>query len=52
MIYLQLFLNFLMIGTVSFGGGYGIISLIRETVISNEWLAEMVSQKSRCIFCD
>ena len=24
MIYLQLFLNFLMIGTVSFGGGYGI----------------------------
>ena len=40
MIYLQLFLNFLMIGTVSFGGGYGMISLIRETVISNEWLAE------------
>ena len=24
MIYLQLFLNLLMIGTVSFGGGYGI----------------------------
>lgn len=35
MIYLQLFLNFLMIGTVSFGGGYGMISLIRETVVSN-----------------
>ena len=40
MIYLKLFLNFLMIGTVSFGGGYGMISLIRETVLSNGWLAE------------
>ena len=40
MIYLQLFLNFLMIGTVSFGGGYGMISLIRETVITKDWLAE------------
>ena len=29
MIYLQLFLNFLMIGALSFGGGYGmILSLI------------------------
>ena len=27
MIYLQLFLNFLMIGALSFGGGYGMISL-------------------------
>lgn len=25
MIYLQLFLNFLMIGALSFGGGYGMI---------------------------
>ena len=40
MIYLKLFLSFLMIGTVSFGGGYGMISLIRETVISNGWLTE------------
>ena len=31
MIYLRLFLTFLMIGAVSFGGGYGMISLIRET---------------------
>lgn len=38
MICLQLFLNFLLIGTVSFGGGYGMVSLIRETVISNGWL--------------
>ena len=33
MIYLQLFLNFLMIGALSFGGGYGMISLVRETVL-------------------
>ena len=32
MIYLTLFLTFLKIGAVSFGGGYGMISLIRETV--------------------
>ena len=29
MIYVQLFLNFLMIGALSFGGGYGMISLVR-----------------------
>ncbi len=40
MIYLKLFLSFLEIGAVSFGGGYGMISLIRETVISNGWLNE------------
>ena len=40
MIYLKLFLSFLMIGTVSFGGGYGMISLIRETVLKNGWLGE------------
>ncbi len=40
MIYLKLFLTFLEIGAVSFGGGYGMISLIRETVISNGWLTE------------
>lgn len=40
MIYLRLFLTFLMIGAVSFGGGYGMISLIRETVLSNGWLTE------------
>ena len=32
MIYLKLFLNFLMIGALSFGGGYGMVSLVRETV--------------------
>lgn len=40
MIFLTLFLNFLEIGAVSFGGGYGMISLIRETVLSNGWLSD------------
>ncbi|MCR4720767.1 MAG: chromate transporter [Lachnospiraceae bacterium] len=40
MIYLQLFLSFLKIGAVSFGGGYGMISLVRETVVSNGWLTD------------
>ena len=37
---LKLFLAFLKIGAVSFGGGYGMISLIRETVLANGWLTE------------
>ena len=40
MIYLKLFLSFLMIGALSFGGGYGMISLAQETAISNGWLTE------------
>ena len=40
MIYIELFLNFLVIGAVSFGGGYGMISLVRETVLSRGWLTE------------
>lgn len=40
MIYLKLFLTFLKVGAVSFGGGYGMISLIRETVLSYGWLTE------------
>lgn len=40
MIYLKLFFVFLKIGAVSFGGGYGMISLVRESVISNNWLSE------------
>ena len=35
-----LFLTFLKIGAFTFGGGYGMVSLVRETVISNGWLAE------------
>ena len=40
MIYLKLFLYFLEVGTVSFGGGYGMISLIRDIVLSQNWLTE------------
>jgi len=37
---LELFLVFLKIGAVSFGGGYGMISLIKEECLSREWLTE------------
>lgn len=40
MIYLKLFLTFLEIGAVSFGGGYGMISLMREKALMNAWLSE------------
>ena len=40
MIYLKLFLTFLKIGAVSFGGGYGMISLMREDCLANGWLTE------------
>ena len=40
MIYLELFLTFLLIGAFSFGGGYGMISLIREKVLMYGWLTE------------
>ena len=40
MIYLKLFLTFLKIGAVSFGGGYGMIALIRESVLSAGWMSE------------
>lgn len=40
MIYLKLFLTFFKIGVLSFGGGYGMISLIREETLINGWLTE------------
>ena len=40
MIYLDLFLTFLQIGAVSFGGGYAMISLIREKALMHGWLTE------------
>ena len=40
MIYLELFLTFLQIGAFSFGGGYGMISLIREKTLQHGWLTE------------
>ena len=39
MIYLRLFLTFLEIGAVAFGGGYGMISVIRDQVLANGWLS-------------
>ena len=40
MIYLELFLTFLQVGAVSFGGGYAMISLIREKMLMYGWLTE------------
>ena len=40
MIYLKLFLLFLKIGAVSFGGGYGMISVIRDNVLAEGLLSE------------
>ena len=37
-IYLELFLVFLKIGAVSFGGGYGMISLIQQEMTSRGWM--------------
>ncbi len=37
-IYLELFLVFLKIGAVSFGGGYGMIALIQQEVTSRGWI--------------
>ena len=38
MIYLTLFLTFLKIGAVSFGGGYAMIPLIQDEVLSHGWM--------------
>lgn len=40
MIYLELFLTFFEIGLFTFGGGYAMISLIREKALSFGWLSE------------
>ncbi len=40
MIYLKLFLTFLEIGVISFGGGYGMIALVKEIALENKWLTE------------
>ena len=40
MIYLKLFLTFFQIGLFTFGGGYAMISLIREKVLALGWLSE------------
>ncbi len=40
MIYLQLFWGFLKVGLFAFGGAYGAIPLIRDVVLSYEWLED------------
>ena len=40
MLYLTLFLEFLKIGLFTFGGGYAMIPLIRETVYKHGWMDE------------
>jgi len=37
-IYWKLFIEFLKVGLFSFGGAYGAIPLIRDTVLSNGWM--------------
>ena len=39
MLYLQLFLSFVKIGMLSFGGGYAVLPLIQEEIVRNQhWL--------------
>ncbi|MBQ3024368.1 MAG: chromate transporter [Spirochaetaceae bacterium] len=40
MIYLDLFLSFLKVGTFSFGGAYGVIPIIRDMVLAHGWLTD------------
>ena len=39
-IYLELFLTFFKIGLFTFGGGYAMISLVRESCLEKGWLSE------------
>ncbi|MBP5289235.1 MAG: chromate transporter [Clostridia bacterium] len=40
MIFLRLFLEFVKVGLFTFGGAYGSIPIIRETVLSNAWMSD------------
>ncbi len=40
MIYLELFWTFLTIGLFTFGGGYAMLPLIQDTVVSHGWMSE------------
>ena len=40
MIFWQLFWTFLKVGAFSFGGGYGMIAMIREEMLANAWISE------------
>jgi len=39
-ILIELFLSFLKIGTFTFGGGYAMASLLRDTAVAHGWLTE------------
>lgn len=39
MIYLELFLVFLKIGAFTFGGGYAMLPMIQQEVLSHEWMS-------------
>ena len=40
MIYFELFLTFLKIGAFTFGGGYAMLPLMQEAVLSHGWMTE------------
>ena len=40
MIYFQLFYEFFKIGLFTFGGGYAMIPIVKETVTAHSWLTE------------
>lgn len=40
MIYFELFYTFFLIGAFTFGGGYAMLPLIKEAVISHNWIDE------------
>lgn len=40
MIYLELFIEFFIIGLFTFGGGYAMIPLMKDACLKNEWLSE------------
>ena len=40
MIYLELFIEFFLIGAFTFGGGYAMLPLIQQTVLERGWLSQ------------
>lgn len=40
MIYLELFIEFFLIGAFTFGGGYAMLPLIQQTVLEKGWLSQ------------
>lgn len=39
MIYLKLFFEFFKVGLFTFGGGYAMIPVVKDTVVNNNWLS-------------